>query len=192
MPTRRLKPQSDPQVLLLHIAIAGIDPPIWRIVAVPETMTLEALHGTIQGVFAWFDYHLYAFEVNGKQFTGPDGREGSVGKAEDVTLESLRLKKGARFTYTYDFGDDWRHEIVLEARTPLTDNAFLPWCIGGERAGPLEDSGGPPGYDRLLKILADPDDPEHADMQVWAGPQFDAEAFDVRVINKVLMLSFTE
>lgn len=192
MPTRRLRPQTEPQVLLLRITIAEIDPPIWRLVAVPEAMTLEALHGVIQGVFAWFDYHLFAFEVNGKRFTGPDERERDVGKAEDVTLQSLRLRKEARFTYTYDFGDDWRHEIVLEERTPLTDDVFVPWCLAGERAGPLEDSGGPPGYARLLKVLADPDDPEHGELRVWAGLEFDPEAFDVRMANKVLMLSFTE
>jgi hypothetical protein len=38
---------------------------------------------------------------------------------------------------------------------------------------PPEDCGGAPGYERLLEILADPDDEEHGDMIAWCGGPFD-------------------
>jgi hypothetical protein len=31
-----------------------------------------------------------------------------------VTLEQVAPKVGSRVTYTYDFGDNWEHEIVVE------------------------------------------------------------------------------
>ena len=38
-------------------------------------------------------------------------------------------------------------------------------------------------------MLADPSDPEHADMRTWAGPDFDAERFDVRAARHALIMT---
>ena len=66
------------------------------------------------------------------------------------------------------------------------DDPILALCLGGARACPPEDCGGPWGYGNLLEILKDPKHPEHEDMSEWIGGEFDAEAFDVEAINKQL------
>jgi hypothetical protein len=45
---------------------------------------------------------------------------------------------------------------------------------------PPEDVGGFGGHERFLAIMADRDDPEHADMKQWCGGHFDPGWFDLR------------
>ena len=44
------------------------------------------------------------------------------------------------------------------------------------------------GYEEVLKVLADPADPEHEHepMLEWVGGPFDAEAFDIDAVNRAL------
>jgi hypothetical protein len=44
--------------------------------------------------------------------------------------------------YVYDFGDDWRHDLVVEKILPATPGAAYPRCTGGRGETPAEDSGG--------------------------------------------------
>lgn len=44
--------------------------------------------------------------------------------------------------YEYDFGDNWQHQIRLEAILPPKPNQSYPVCIGGRRCAPPEDCGG--------------------------------------------------
>ncbi len=85
---------------------------------------------------------------------------------------------GSSFDYTYDFGDGWDHRITVEKVLPATGDTPTPACIGGRRACPPEDCGGPWGYGELLAILADPTHPEHRARVEWLGRPFDPEAFD--------------
>jgi hypothetical protein len=144
-PARRGR-KPKPRALELRITLAEIEPPIWRYVRVPDTYTLHQLHRVIQFLFGWLDYHLYEFHIGEHRFEEPD--EEAEGKdSTAIHLRDLALSKDARFTYTYDFGDNWVHEIVVENLyivTPLDedDECLLPQLYGGERAGPPEDCGG--------------------------------------------------
>jgi hypothetical protein len=48
----------------------------------------------------------------------------------------------AKVVYVYDFGDDWRHDIVVEKIVPAEPGVAYPRCTGGQRAAPPEDCGG--------------------------------------------------
>jgi hypothetical protein len=87
-------------------------------------------------------------------------------------------RPGDQAEYEYDFGDDWAHELTLEAIGIRHAKTKYPRCTGGARACPPEDCGGPHGYDNLLAALADPSHEEHEDLLAWLGGPFDAEAFD--------------
>lgn len=38
-----------------------------------------------------------------------------IGRVDETTIKSLGLKVGDRFGYWFDFGDDWWHQINVEA-----------------------------------------------------------------------------
>ena len=63
-----------------------------------------------------------------------------------------------------------------------------PRLIGGERNCPPEDCGGPPGYESLLRILADPSDPQYGETLEWLGGSFDPEGFDPNAYRFIPMM----
>jgi hypothetical protein len=190
-PARRGRPRK-PRLVQLRIMIAEIEPPIWRLVRVPDTYSLHQLHRIIQLLFGWLDYHLYLFRVGERRFEAPD-EEADGEDSTAIRIGDLALSNGARFTYTYDFGDDWIHEIVVEdvfpfAPTDEDDERLLPLLMAGERAGPHEDSGGPSGYQHLIEALRDRSNPEHKLYRQWAG-DYDPERFDVCMARNNLTLT---
>ena len=146
------------QLHLLYVQLADIEPPIWRRLAVPGSRTLHALHGILQAAMPWQDYHLYQFEFGGTRYEdpNPDDRDPSVPDPRAFTLDQLELVQGSRFRYTYDFGDDWQHDLTVEGVVPLPRDFLLPVCLGGARACPPEDCGGVGGYEELLAALRHP------------------------------------
>jgi hypothetical protein len=44
--------------------------------------------------------------------------------------------------------------------------------------------GGVSGYEQFLRIMADPQDPEHAETKRWCGGHFDPEWFDLALTDK--------
>jgi hypothetical protein len=89
--------------------------------------------------------------------------------------------KKIAFRYTYDCGDNWEHEVLFEGILQPDPKTTYPVCIEGERAGPPENSGGTPGYEHLLEVLADPQHEEYRDMLQWVGADFDPDLFDARI-----------
>src|ERR1043166_4424449 len=74
---------------------------------------------------------------------------GGLGFSDDPTqvyLRNFHFRLRERFLYTYDLGDHWVHEVRLEKTLPINPNQSYPSCIGGARACPSEDYGGPWGF----------------------------------------------
>jgi len=63
-----------------------------------------------------------------------------------VYLHDFQFRLHERFLYTYDFGDHWEHEIRLDNVLPVAPKQPYPFCLGGARACPPEDCGGPWGF----------------------------------------------
>lgn len=194
-PAARL-PKRTPRDMVLRITLEDIEPPIWREIALLDSTTLPELHRVIQLAFQWYDYHLHQFAIGTERYAIPDEELDDFGVLSrstlGVTLSELGLTEGASFTYEYDFGDSWTHRIDVRKISPVADRAEImpaPLLMEGRRAAPPEDCGGPPGYEELLRVLADPSDPEHADMRTWVGPDFDAERFDARAARHALIMA---
>lgn len=117
---------AQPRQVVLHVALEYIEPLIWRRVRVPENYTLHQLHRVLQLIFSWLDYHLFSFEIGNRRFERPD-RESEAEDASRFTLADLGLKARQRFTYTYDFGDDWRHAIKVESFLPMPGVHEFDW-----------------------------------------------------------------
>lgn len=121
---------------------------------------------------------------------GVADRELQIASAAAKRLDQLAPAQQDRLSYTYDFGDDWEHTILVEAVTSAEPTIAYPRCLTGRRACPPEDCGGIGGYDYLLEILADPKHEEHEDRLEWLGldaaDQFDPTAFDLARTNTAL------
>src|SRR5215831_6350683 len=124
----------------LRIVLRGISPLIWRRVLVHSETTLAQLHAILQILFAWSDEHLHSFYIHGREY----GSSGASTHA--VRLHNLRLHRGERFRYVYDFGAYWECDLRLEALLPLAPRRVYPVCIGGKREAPPEDCRGAWGY----------------------------------------------
>lgn len=164
----------------LKVTLHDTKPPIWRRVLIDRASTLDQVHEVIQAAFGWWNYHLHEFEIGDMRYGVPDPDEGWGPPTNDeskVRLDSV-VKKGSKFEYVYDFGDWWRHKIVVEGVLPADSTTTVPTCVDGRRACPPEDCGGTWGYDDLLAILADPTHPEHDERVEWIGRPFDPELFD--------------
>jgi len=179
-------------VYRIRITLSEVVPPVWRVFAVKGSTTLDELHGVIQAVIGWSDCHLHEFIIDGNHYTACSGQDdldlGDV-VAEDekgVRLDRLIRRRGASFEYMYDYGDGWFHVLVVEEIGSPEPGVVYPVCLGGERACPPEDCGGPWGYAELLEILGDPDHGEHVGMREWIGGEFDPERFDLDEVNGLL------
>lgn len=178
---------TSERIARLHIQLDDVEPPIWRRVEVPLTSTLKAVHDVIQAVMLFEDYHLFQFEIGDRRYGYPDPDWGDDTRDARYLRLSAVLDRGeARFTYTYDFGDDWRHTIVVEevvAADPMVD---YPRFVEGAHRAPPEDVGGLPGFEEFLEAMADPRHPEHDSVTTWFGRRFDPADIDVPTITQRL------
>jgi hypothetical protein len=173
-------------VYQVKVTLHGAKPPIWRRLRLPAATTLAQLHQVIQVAFGWEDAHLHAFEVGGRRYSRPDFELWDEAADEGkVRLQDLAARPGARLRYTYDFGDSWEHDVLVEDILPA-DGVPHAVCLAGRRAGPPEDCGGVWGYAELCDILADPDHPDHGERVEWLGHPYDPAAFHKDAVNKSL------
>lgn len=183
---------EPPNALQIHVAIDGIEPTIWRRFMVPYTWHLGELHLAIQAAFNWWNSHLHEFRIGGLRYGNPDADDWSgaddprVFDEREVRLLDFDREPGLAFTYLYDFGDDWYHTVTLERPLLLEARPRHATCLDGARARPPEDVGGLGGYENFLAIMADPDDPEHAEIRRWCGGHFDPDWFDRALVDKDL------
>ena len=56
---------SFTEIATLRIELKDSDPPIWRIVEVPTSITLKVLHDIVQVTMGWLDYHLWELVIEG-------------------------------------------------------------------------------------------------------------------------------
>jgi hypothetical protein len=174
------------RVFQLRVTLDDVTPPVWRRVLVPAGYTLDRLHRVIQYAMGWQDCHLHSFEIDGVQYGEPDPDSDLAMLDElDYRLDDV-AGPGTRMRYTYDFGDWWEHEVVVEEIRAADPQARYPVCIAGQRACPPEDVGGPAGYADFLAALADTAHQRHVAMWEWVGRPFDPEEFDAGRVSTLL------
>ena len=174
----------------------------WRELRVPKTFTFEDFHTAIQACLSWLNYHLYDFKFTSKgakhQVSWPsfetggnplldflflDEDERSLPQwtdAADLRLDEV-FPRTRKALYSYDYGDGWEIEVrLVDSKTPLSDGN--PLCVGGAGDNPPEDVGAEWGFAEFLRVIADPDDPEHDHLVAWGESQT-FEHFDLNSTN---------
>lgn len=195
----------------LRIVLRHVKPEVYRVVMVPAGITFLRLHDVIQFAMGWQDYHLYMFSFEGEKeaFTNSEELVDEYKfylenpKAEnpehqlwiDLILKrpfrlSSKVKidkymeKHGRAVYTYDFGDNWEHDIILEE--VVDDYPFgYPQCIDWSGACPPEDVGGPGGYVEFLKAWRKPTNKEKRQLVEWGKSQGFKEQLDLQQLNRL-------
>lgn len=167
----------------LKITLRDIRPPIWRRLEVRSDIPLAGLHQAIQDAMGWESCHLHEFECDGRRYGRRDADfdsfDDDLVSDRTTRLDEVLPESGSTMRYHYDFGDGWIHDVLLKEIKPMPSNgrAAKPRCVGGKRACPPEDCGGPMGYADMLEALKDPRHPEYAHYREWVGGDFDPEAF---------------
>jgi hypothetical protein len=120
-------------------AFAKKNPEVSRTIEIRADQTLADLHNAIFDAFDREDEHLYEFQFGkgpmdpqADRYVLPDDFEESMsrrppaGRVDQTTLDSLGLKVGDRFGYWFDFGDDWWHQINVEAVADSVPHGAFP------------------------------------------------------------------
>lgn len=177
------------------IQIKGITkPPVWRKIIVPANFTFLRFHQVIQSAFGWIDYHLFEFEDKKSQGSFRIAVPSEYDFDYDVeTLDASKVKLSQilesntrKLLYVYDFGDNWVHEINLEAISDGKRKKAI--CLSAKGSCPPEDCGGIYGYEEMKNIFSTMPDSEEADSyREWLGLDKDeiwnTNSVDVEEIN---------
>jgi Plasmid pRiA4b ORF-3-like protein len=116
------------------------NPVMSRTIQIRGDQTLKDLHHAIFDAFDRFDEHMYEFQFGkgpmhpkGLRYVLPsavgdqaDEDNPPAGQVDTTTIASLGLKVGDSFGYWFDFGDDWWHQINVEAIEDKVPKGKLP------------------------------------------------------------------
>ncbi len=134
MPTKKIP--AEQEVYQIKVTLLGTEPAIWRRLLVPAAITLGELHQVLQTAMGWEDDHLHEFRKGRLVFERPQPMSGFMDETTEderaIRLGSVLGRVGAKFEYTYDFGDNWEHGIVLEKQLAADPNVMTPVCTGGK------------------------------------------------------------
>jgi len=179
------------KLLQLKVTLTGSKPPIWRRLIISNMVSLNQFHHVLQIAMGWESYHLHQFEAHGATYHEEDSEsEFDLEDALDerkFKLHQLLDQEKDTITYTYDFGDDWKHKIVVEKVLPWDPNTPQPRVIKAKGACPPEDVGGIWGYYDFLAAVKDRKNPDHEEMLDWCGGKFDPNDYDLDLTNERLL-----
>lgn len=118
---------------IIKVTLEEVEPASWRRLEIPSGISFGDLHRILQLAFAWNDTHLHEFSFpEGRTLIGPP-EGGSIYLDENTERVDDYLEKFPSILYIYDFGNEWRHRIVLEERDESYQKrspALLSWAGG--------------------------------------------------------------
>jgi hypothetical protein len=145
------KPAHPDQIRLYTLEVFIIDGPVSekfakrnpvvsRTIQIRSDQTLEELHSAIFDAFGRWEEHMYEFQLGeapidpkARRYVLPSAFEiekgepnPPKGRVDQTTIGSLGLKLYDRFGYWFDFGDDWWHQINVEAVEDKVPNGTFP------------------------------------------------------------------
>ncbi len=147
----------------LKVVLAEVEPPVVRVIDAPSLSPLPELHELLQPAMGRTDSHLHQFLTDNGATYGtvlpddldvwPDQRDETHARLTDL---------GVSFTYLYDFGDNWTHEVSV-----LGAGAAAPAACMGRAPARSRTSAGRPATPS--DALADPGHQEHQRIWQWTG-----------------------
>ncbi|MCB0413120.1 MAG: plasmid pRiA4b ORF-3 family protein [Bdellovibrionales bacterium] len=187
MAKKKATAKQKPRVYEFTVSLVNTMPLVWRKFLAHEIIDLDELHMLIQITMGWNNAHLYAFEINGKSYSDEESAvEMDYLPSDGIELRDV-LGPSKKFTYTYDFGDDWLHEIEITNILEDDPKMNYPVCIAGENACPPEDCGGPHSFENLKKVITGKNSKEKDELLTWLGGFYNPATFDPNFVNKYFL-----
>lgn len=115
-----------------------------------------------------------------------DKRYRELKDAKDIKLKHILDEENERMEFQYDFGDNWRFNVILEKI--FQDNNIsgkeLPRVIEGEGFGIIEDCGGVMGLEDIRKAFKIKKGEDYEMYSNWLGKEeLDLEKCDLDDLN---------
>jgi hypothetical protein len=119
------------------------NPVVSRTIQIRGDQTLGDLHHAIFDAYGRWEEHLYEFQFGkgpmdpkGQRYVLPsafeierDEDKPPAGRVDETTIDSLGIRVGDRFGYWFDFGDDWWHQVNVEAIEDEMSKGKLPKVV---------------------------------------------------------------
>ncbi|WP_195430332.1 plasmid pRiA4b ORF-3 family protein [Clostridium sp. D46t1_190503_E9] len=193
----------------IKIELRDSEPLIYRRVIVPSNISFEKLHNIIQISMGWRNSYLYDFNIKEENLrvtcdkeaiseyelysklklnekNDPNGFIKNMLKIKPKLSSEVNvdyyLTKSKKIEYVYDFGDYWKHDIIVEEVIEDYINDY-PKCIEAEGNCPPEDIGGIEEYMEFLEVINDKNHPDYENVALWASKQNYKEGFDIESVN---------
>ncbi len=176
---------------ILNISITFSDPLIWRRVQVPGNYSLAQLHDVIQQSMGWSNSHVHQFLV-GKISYEPTiksnkPRESKRFDEDKYQLHALEEGMQFMFSYIYDAGEGWEHEIHLEEVVSPEKELKYPILLAGKQACPPEEVGDVHEYNQLVTAFETPESSNHHSLAELSGnPGFNPSSFNLDAAKKLV------
>lgn len=131
----------------LKITLDGYEDKIYRIVHVPYSMHLADIGYIILSIFDTMAYHLFDFTIKKQKYLCEVNR--NIGEyyesdefALDYTLTDFNLKKNSKFSFCYDYGENF--EFTIQVLEIVKKDRFINFddteVVDGKGNGIWEDS----------------------------------------------------
>lgn len=137
----------------IKITLIDVGVPVWRKVRIDQQATFYDLHELIQVIFDWTTSHLYDFKITDAEGNITDkvqitstannvfqSSDRTIYEDKAETLEDWFQVRTKYMSYTYDYGDNWNHQVEFIQEIEWTDNMMVPVCIDAYNYAPPEDS----------------------------------------------------
>lgn len=137
----------------LNITLENVEPIVYRQIWIESEASFSDLHKVIQLSFDWWDYHQHYFvwkNSDEKQLILlPNhlyemdhfvSNSWQKEHEEKVKLRDLLTDEGDEIRYTYDFGNNWVHKVVLQRKLSKIKAKQYPCCIDARNYSPPEES----------------------------------------------------
>jgi hypothetical protein len=180
----------------LKIALRGVSPMIQRRIRVTGKTSLADLHHIIQIAMGWDNDYLHCFHIYGKDYgIAYEGGMSFSDNPRTVFLDDFGFDTGDRFTYTYNFFNNWLNDIRIEKIDVAEDaSPYVPFCLSGQGRQ------GDQTYHKMDEVLAtlkfyerivyaDPNTPM-SDFRDWIE-EVEAIRFNRKTINQCLDEKFS-
>lgn len=194
----------------LRVTLLDAHIPIWREIVVPVDITFDELHVILQYTMGWYNCHLYEFKIGDIEVTTDEEALNEIRYFK--TIEGMKklaeLRKSRFFVdrtktlkevdefieeyfdnnkivdYTYDFGDNWEHEIDILGKLESYPHEY-PQVLKFDGNCPPEDCGGTGGYEEFLKIISNKSHTDYEENVFWGEEQGYCN-YDMKTINKYM------